>query len=142
MKPGIVAAVATAALLLVSCAVTKVVVPTHPGGTVGVSRCPNCHTGRLAAYEHGPGFAQGHGISASGQATVCDSCHRPSFCADCHGRREEVRPSDLYPDQPSRDLPHRGNYLARHRIDGRIDPASCRPCHGRRDDTRCRACHR
>jgi hypothetical protein len=26
-------------------------------------------------------------------------------------------------------MPHTGDYLSRHRIDGRLDPVSCRRCH-------------
>jgi hypothetical protein len=39
-------------------------------------------------------------------------------------------------------LPHRGDYLNQHMIDGRINPALCARCHGRTDNQRCRACHK
>ena len=46
-----------------------------------------------------------------------------SFCSDCHAHREELKPSDKYKEYVTRDLPHRGDYLTQHQIDGRINPA-------------------
>jgi hypothetical protein len=38
-------------------------------------------------------------------------------------------------------MPHRGEYLTRHQIDGRVDPGSCIQCHGNRNDGSCGVCH-
>jgi hypothetical protein len=38
-------------------------------------------------------------------------------------------------------MPHRGNYVTMHKIDGKVDPASCYRCHGRGNNERCMSCH-
>jgi hypothetical protein len=40
------------------------------------------------------------------------------------------------------EMPHRGDYITQHQIDGRINPAPCFRCHGRRNNERCAECHR
>jgi hypothetical protein len=69
-------------------------------------------------------------------------CHKQSACDECHGVWVELKPS--LKDQTSnyRRMPHRGDYLSRHAIDGRINPASCYRCHGNPETARtCRPCH-
>jgi hypothetical protein len=40
-------------------------------------------------------------------------------------------------------MPHRGDYVTRHRIDGRIDPTACFRCHGSPKRAKlCASCHR
>ena len=56
--------------------------------------------------------------------------------------RVELKPSILRQTDTYRTLPHRGDYLTRHKIDGKINPALCYKCHGRRNDRRCQQCHR
>jgi hypothetical protein len=69
-------------------------------------------------------------------------CHQTSFCNDCHATRVELKPSERHKTETYRRMPHRGNYLARHRIDGRVDPTSCFRCHGNPKTARtCSPCH-
>ena len=83
-----------------------------------------------------------HKFSARQNKQACGLCHAESFCSDCHAHREQLKPSDKYKDAPERALPHRGDYINQHKIDGRINPASCMKCHGRSNNERCKACHR
>jgi hypothetical protein len=66
----------------------------------------------------------------------------PAFCQTCHAGKEELKPNVKTGDRPDRMAPHRGDYIATHRIDGRIDPGSCYRCHGNKSDTRCKQCHK
>ena len=43
-----------------------------------------------------------------------------------------------FPEKVSARFIHRGDYLTRHAVEARSDPASCRKCHGQRT---CRSCH-
>jgi hypothetical protein len=114
----------------------------HPVPVSKVPVCSDCHTGWRASLSHTPGFGERHRFFASQQRQACQLCHRDSFCSDCHARTEELKPSEKYKDSPERTLPHRGDYLTQHKIDGRINPASCFPCHGRQNNERCKTCHR
>jgi hypothetical protein len=104
--------------------------------------CSDCHSDRRSALNHTADFSTRHKFYAMQQKQSCTICHKESFCADCHANKEELKPSDKYKDSPERALPHRGDYLTQHKIDGRINPASCFPCHGRQNNERCKVCHR
>jgi hypothetical protein len=111
--------------------------------------CTECHTDEqgaalkpIAIFNHSSGFIRDHRFYASQNDLMCKACHRPSFCADCHANKAELKPSFKHFDAPERAMPHRGNYLVQHRIDGRIDPTPCFRCHGRQNNAMCRQCHR
>lgn len=125
--------------------------PKHPEDLAGTVRadCRECHsdlsTGALKPYDsfrHTAAFVKVHGLYARQGQNLCASCHAPSFCQACHARGEEIKPSTKMGDRPDLSLPHRGDYIVTHRLDGRIDPGSCFRCHGNKDDLKCRACHR
>lgn len=129
--------------VLYACANTTSIVRTHPEKVVGLPDCSECHSGKLAAFNHkAPGFFAKHRFYAQEQRMACAACHEESFCSDCHAHKEEIKPSDKYSDSPERNLPHRGDYLSQHKIDGRINPASCARCHGRQNNEGCKTCHR
>lgn len=128
--------------ILFSCVQTASMVKKHPTDVGKAPICSKCHTDGRGALNHTSDFDVRHKFYARQQSQSCELCHRPSFCADCHTHKEEIKPSDKYKDSPERTLPHRGDYLSQHKIDGRINPASCFPCHGRQNNSRCRTCHR
>ena len=83
-----------------------------------------------ATLDHRPDYINKHRLYASQRKQACQVCYEESFCADCHAnKKEEIKPSDQCKDSPKRTLPRRGDYHARHKIDGRINPASCFPGH-------------
>jgi hypothetical protein len=58
----------------------------------------------------------------------------------CHGNKgDQASDKRVAASLPT---PHRGDYLTQHRVDGRLDPASCFPCHGRKNVGRCATCHK
>jgi hypothetical protein len=130
-------------LVVYACANGASLARKHPQEVKGLVNCGECHENQFVALNHkADDFYRKHKYYAVGQRAVCASCHRESFCTDCHAYKEELKPSDKYKASPERNLPHRGDYLSRHRIEGRINPASCAKCHGRQNNERCKTCHR
>jgi len=129
---------------------TPSVPPKHPEDLPpGRVDCLECHqgvsTGALkpyATFRHSRVFINAHGTYARQGQSLCAACHAPSFCQTCHARKDEMKPNVKMGDRPDRMAPHRGDYLATHRIDGRLDPGSCFRCHGNKNDAKCRQCHK
>ncbi len=121
----------------------------HPIALTEKPRCTECHSADtevglkpIEVYNHQTDWIARHRFFASKTIQLCNACHKVSFCTDCHAYKEELKPSDKLSDSPDRWLPHRGDYLFQHRIDGRLDPTSCFRCHGRQNNAICRRCHR
>jgi hypothetical protein len=108
--------------------------------------CIDCHeAGQDLHYEryiHTLDFGRNHRPEATQGEAICAMCHQTSFCNDCHATRVELKPSLKNQTETYRSMPHRGDYLSRHRIDGRVDPTSCFRCHGNpKSATTCANCH-
>lgn len=110
-------------------------------------QCTDCHspldeTFPYIKYNHDMNFYKNHGKPAISGKYTCYMCHRENFCSECHGGRLELKPSQRKPDENSRQMPHRGDYLSRHQIEGRMNPASCFRCHGNPENAEtCIPCH-
>ena len=130
------------AAVIAACATTPSLPPKHPMEVEGMPLCSECHTDWRANLDHRQDYISRHRFYASQQARTCELCHLRSFCADCHANKEELKPSDKFKDTPERTMPHRGDYISQHMIDGKLNPASCFPCHGRQNNERCKVCHR
>lgn len=141
-------------ILLVGCSAlsqSPSVPPKHPEELAGRTQvdCLECHsdlsTGALKPYtsfSHSTAFVRYHGLYSRQGQNLCQTCHGASFCQGCHARREELLPGIRQGDRPDLALPHRGDYLTLHQMDGRMDPGSCFRCHGNKNDAQCRTCHR
>jgi hypothetical protein len=109
--------------------------------------CTECHEAddeniAFADFSHDGSWAQSHRQRTYGNEKVCAMCHGQSFCNDCHVTRSELKPSVRRQADTYRQLPHRGDYLSRHRIDARLDPTSCFRCHGNPKASKtCAPCH-
>ncbi len=109
--------------------------------------CTDCHdpAGAQMVYKrfnHTVYFAENHRHEAYQHERVCAMCHKQNFCDDCHAVRVELKPSLKNQTDNYRRMPHRGDYLTRHRIDGRIDPVPCYRCHGNpKTNKTCVRCH-
>jgi len=128
--------------VLFACAHTQSLALKHPAEVEGMPVCSDCHTDWRASMNHSADFYSRHRFSAAQNKQACDLCHKESFCSDCHAHKEELKPSDKFKDSPELAMPHRGDYLNQHKIDGKLNPASCFPCHGRQNNERCKVCHR
>ena len=108
-------------------------------------QCQQCHQdlsrfGKrpIDRLSHGPGFARNHGVQAKQNVKACVQCHDQTYCADCHAPTSLAKASVRFPEHVGARFIHRGDYLTRHAVEARSDPASCRKCHGQRS---CRSCH-
>lgn len=111
--------------------------------------CSECHEDQakgslkpLTTFSHTPLFVKEHRFYAANSERLCSVCHAVSFCNDCHATKGELKPSQKLGNRPDRELVHRGDFMTRHRIEGKLDPASCYRCHGRANNEQCRSCHR
>lgn len=141
-------------VILAACAQMKAIpgLPaSHPEALVVGQQvsCAECHEdqqkGTLKAYNafsHSNSFVKNHRFYASSDDRLCSTCHKSSFCNDCHTNQVEMKPSLKYGNRPDRSMPHRGNFFTLHKIEGKLDPASCYRCHGRANNERCISCHR
>ncbi|MFN3739233.1 MAG: cytochrome C [Thermodesulfovibrionales bacterium] len=118
------------------------IIKKHPVELISPPLCSKCHSDERSGLDHTFDFSKKHGFIASQKSLMCSSCHVPAFCADCHTNKEEIKPSDKFKDLPERIMPHRGDYITQHKIDGKVNPASCMKCHGRKNNKRCLTCHR
>ncbi len=121
----------------------------HPVELSRKPACTECHTAGtevaqkpIEVFNHDANWIRLHRFHASKALQLCNSCHKVSFCNECHAYKEELKPSDKDSDEPERWLPHRGDYIFQHRIDARIDPSACFRCHGRQNNHICRRCHK
>jgi hypothetical protein len=109
--------------------------------------CLDCHEEAdgefpFKRFVHTMLFSENHRHLANQHYQVCAMCHQQSYCNACHGVRVELKPSLKNQTRTGRRMPHRGDYLSRHRIDGRVDPVSCLRCHGNRKTVKtCKPCH-
>ncbi len=137
--------------VIVGCAGTdrKEAPARHPEELTGrEADCLECHdndlTGTLKPYgtfRHTNLFLQRHGSYAMQAQDLCNSCHGESLCLECHATKDELPPALRRGDRPDRELPHRGDYIVQHQIEGRLDPGSCVKCHGNRNNGSCVQCH-
>jgi hypothetical protein len=151
-------ALALAAVFALAFAMACVLVSTEPSFAsshptelgIGRPKCTACHANEpmldhvrsYGEFDHTPDFVSGHGPHAVQFNNVCASCHAPVFCADCHIDKTVLKPATKTGNRPDIASPHKGDYQALHRIEGKIDPTACYRCHGRANNGRCRACHR
>ncbi|OGU12016.1 MAG: cytochrome C [Geobacteraceae bacterium GWC2_58_44] len=116
--------------------------PWHPEALeAGRVSCTECHE-KLSTFNHTTAFVKDHRFYASSDNRNCAICHKSSFCNDCHTNQVEMKPSIKLGNRPDREMPHRGDFTTLHKIEGKLDPASCRRCHGRANNERCIICHR
>lgn len=123
---------------------------THPEELAsGRVSCTECHEDQqkgtmksFTAFNHTQNFVKNHRFYVATDDTLCASCHKFSFCADCHSNKTDMKPAMKNANRPDRMMPHRGDFLTLHKIEGKLDPAGCYRCHGRANNERCVPCHR
>ena len=116
----------------------------HAAHLKTVKDCKTCHVdlkGYLprTAFAHQGDWLRIHGAQARPTAESCAQCHDQTHCAECHAAQTTAaRPSVVFPEDVARSFIHRGDYVSRHTVEARANPASCRSCHG---SAFCEACH-
>jgi hypothetical protein len=109
--------------------------------------CTECHDAKdenfaWQQFNHTPNFGKEHKRQAKQHEQVCSMCHGRNYCNDCHANSMDMKPSLKNPHRTSRKMPHRGDYVAKHRIDGRVNPTSCVRCHRNPKTSKsCQKCH-
>ncbi|HTO98645.1 MAG TPA: hypothetical protein VMK66_16460 [Myxococcales bacterium] len=107
--------------------------------------CNTCHVD-LTAYglrpvtevSHQGDFLRRHANVARASTQSCASCHDQNFCLDCHAQTAMVPVETKLVDRPDRQFIHRQDWLGRHSVEERADPASCKRCHS---VASCETCH-
>ena len=109
------------------------------------ARCTLCHQRSglselvpTSFLSHDANWVRGHGAQASRSAKICNSCHTQQQCADCHDQTQTLRVELRRPEAIERDFVHRGDWLTRHPIEARSQPAACQRCHS---VSSCSSCH-
>lgn len=110
-----------------------------------VRDCSHCHvdlaeegTRPASHLVHDGNFLREHGMVAAGSGELCQSCHKESFCASCHGASVPALPSRLTFDDPNRIAMHRAGFGARHSQEAQSQPGLCTTCH---TESSCQRCH-
>jgi hypothetical protein len=109
--------------------------------------CVPCHQQQDLArllpvtfLKHDAAFMRRHGevMAQSKQGALCQSCHTQAQCQSCHDITQSLTVEARRPERVESGQVHRGDFLVRHAIEARAEPARCLSCHT--EDT-CSACH-
>jgi len=107
--------------------------------------CDACHRGLdnttmlpQSHLAHDGDWMREHGTKAASSGDSCQSCHRESFCAECHAKTAVVIPATAHFENPFTPSVHRAGFESRHALEARSDPGACTTCH---QPERCIACH-
>ncbi len=79
-----------------------------------------------------------HGMRAASSGDLCQTCHKESFCAECHGVTAPAVPAKLRFADPMTASVHRAGFTARHSLEARAQPGACTTCH---QPETCVSCH-
>jgi hypothetical protein len=110
-------------------------------------QCTPCHTQQDLArtlpvtfLRHDEAFLRHHGSLAAqpGQAQLCQSCHTQNQCQACHDLTQTLAVEARRPERVESRQVHRGDFMVRHAIEARSEPARCLSCH---TPETCDTCH-
>lgn len=109
------------------------------------AQCTPCHVRKdlerllpQSFARHDSGFHRNHGQAARQQQKLCQQCHIQQHCDDCHDVTQDLSVEKRRPEAIERNLVHRGDFLSRHAIEVRSQPARCARCH---QPSFCDSCH-
>ena len=107
--------------------------------------CKQCHKdlveeGTLPSSHlaHDGDWLREHGARASSSGDLCETCHKESFCASCHGVNVAALPAKQHFGDPFRASVQRAGFISRHSLEAHSDPGACTTCH---QPESCNACH-
>jgi hypothetical protein len=109
--------------------------------------CAPCHQERdlvrtlpVSFLKHDAGFMRNHGgvVGQKQQALLCQSCHTQADCQACHDVSQGLTIEQRRPERIETRQVHRGDFMVRHAIEARSEPALCASCHTPQS---CDSCH-
>jgi hypothetical protein len=109
--------------------------------------CTPCHTQRDLArtlpvtfLRHDAAFMKNHGskFAQEQQGLLCRACHTESECQTCHDLTQGLTVEARRPERIEAGQVHRGDFMVRHAIEARSQPARCLSCH---TESTCDGCH-
>ncbi len=110
------------------------------------SQCTRCHPvlqrmplEAVAEFNHAGNWIERHPLMARAQGAACQECHPQAFCTECHSRVAPASPARLYPEEVTRTLIHRGDWLSTHFVEARAQGDLCYRCH---EQSFCNDCHK
>jgi hypothetical protein len=109
--------------------------------------CVNCHTDMrsvglkpISRFSHEGDFLRDHKNYTWSETGVCIQCHSQDDCMECHAdNSDELTASMKFHGRTDRQWVHGPDYMSRHFIEARNDPALCITCHR---SSFCESCHR
>ncbi len=108
-------------------------------------QCAPCHDEEAVRklvprtfVRHDESFRRHHGSQALRQPELCESCHAQQQCDDCHDMTQTITLEARMPDAVGRQWTHPADFLTRHALEARSQPARCATCH--KPET-CDGCH-
>jgi hypothetical protein len=87
---------------------------------------------------HDESWLRHHGGSASASEPICRQCHSEQSCKDCHDNSQIWGIESRHPESIATHFVHPADYLTRHPIEVRAQPATCVRCHS---PSTCDSCH-
>jgi len=109
--------------------------------------CTPCHdaaalrrTMPVTFLKHDTAFLRHHGsvMAERQQAQLCQNCHTQSQCQSCHDVTQDLTVEARRPERIESGQVHRGDFMVRHAIEARSEPARCLSCHTVQG---CDSCH-
>jgi hypothetical protein len=109
--------------------------------------CTPCHdaaalrrTMPVTFLRHDNAFLRHHGdtMAQSPQAQLCQNCHTQAQCQSCHDVTQDLTIEARRPERIESGQVHRGDFMVRHAIEARSEPARCLSCHTVQT---CDSCH-
>ncbi len=109
--------------------------------------CTPCHdpndlrqTMPVTFLKHDAGFLRHHGdvMAERQQAQLCQTCHTQAQCQSCHDVTQDLTVEARRPERIESGQVHRGDFMVRHAIEARSEPARCLSCH---TVSTCDSCH-
>lgn len=109
------------------------------------NNCTPCHlradlevTLPQTFLRHDAFFLRQHSSAAQTQEALCQTCHTQSDCQSCHDLSQALTMEQQRPDAIENNMVHRGDFMVRHALEARSQPAQCMSCHSPPD---CDTCH-
>jgi hypothetical protein len=104
-----------------------------------LKECRGCHKGEGAVLTHDDDWVRGHRLVAVKPDKNCATCHKQSFCLDCHtGGGIDVKLDTEIVRAGTAPSSHRTDFLEIHPIKAHDNPQTCGRCHAAQY---CSDCH-